>query len=261
MFTKFGDYAEVQVGVVTGCNDFFCLSKSDAENRDLTSYTIPIVTRSNQLKGLSMDTKLFKELESSSGRSRLLDLNDFAFSDLPPSVVNYIHAGEKEELHKGYKCSIRTDWWKVPSIWIPDGFMLRQIHKYPRIFVNEASATCTDTVHRIRIKGNFSVKALSVASLNSATLTWGELLGRSYGGGLLELEPSEARSLPIPDPELVTPSLIKRVSGHLENNEMDQAINLVDSEILIKGLGITKATVKHLNKDWEKLANRRLDRK
>ena len=261
MFTKFGDYAEVQVGVVTGCNDFFCLSKSDAENRDLTRFTIPIVTRSNQLKGLSMDTKLFRELESSSGRSRLLDLSDFTFSDLPPSVVEYIRAGEKEELHKGYKCSIRTDWWKVPSIWIPDGFMLRQIHKYPRIFVNEANATCTDTVHRIRIKGNFSVKRLSVASLNSATLTWVELLGRSYGGGVLELEPSEARSLPIPDPKLVTPSLIKRVCRHLENDEIDQAINLVDSEILIKSLGITKATIKRLNNDWETLANRRLDRK
>lgn len=261
MFTKFGDYAEVQVGVVTGCNDFFCLSKSDAENRELLKYTIPVITRSNQLKGLRIDTKLFKKLESSSGRSRLLNLSNFEFSELPPSVVSYIRAGEKEELHKGYKCSIRADWWKVPSIWIPDGFMLRQIHKYPRIFVNEANATCTDTVHRIRITGNFSIKALSVASLNSATLTWGELFGRSYGGGVLELEPSEARSLPIPDPKLVTLSLIKRVSGYLENDEIDQAINIVDNEILIKGLGISKATIKRLNKNWEMLANRRLDRK
>jgi adenine-specific DNA methylase len=261
MFTRFGDYADVQVGVVTGCNDFFCLSKSDAEKRDLSRYTIPIITRSNQLKGLGIDIKLFKEFESTPGRSRLLDLSTFAFSDLPPSVVNYIRAGEKEELHKGYKCSIRADWWKVPSIWVPDGFMLRQIHKYPRIFVNEANATSTDTVHRIRITGKFSVKELSIASLNSATLTWGELLGRSYGGGVLELEPSEARSLPIPDPKLVTPSLMKRVSGLLENDEIDQAINLVDSEILIKGLGITKDIVQHLNKDWERLANRRLNRK
>lgn len=261
LFAKFGDYAEVQVGVVTGCNDFFCLSKSDADNLDLTKYTIPIVTRSNQLSGLGINKDLFQELESNSGRSRLLDLNGYTFSDLPPSVVEYIRSGEKEDLHKGYKCSIRTDWWKVPSIWIPDGFMLRQIYKYPRIFVNEANATCTDTVHRIRITGKFSVKALSVVSLNSATLTWGELLGRSYGGGVLELEPSEARSLPIPDPKFASTTLIKRVSAHLENGETDQAINLVDTEILMNGLGITKATIKRLNKDWLTLANRRLDRK
>jgi hypothetical protein len=33
---------------------------------------------------------------------------------------------------------------------------------------------------------------------NSLTLAWAEVCGRSYGGGVLELEPREAEELPIP---------------------------------------------------------------
>ena len=43
-------------------------------------------------------------------------------------------------------------WWGTPSLWIPDLFMLRQIHLAPRLTVNAAAATSTDTVHRVRLR-------------------------------------------------------------------------------------------------------------
>ena len=46
---------------------------------------------------------------------------------------------------------IRKPWWSTPSLWIPDLFMLRQIHLAPRLTVNAAAATSTDTVHRVRL--------------------------------------------------------------------------------------------------------------
>ena len=39
---------------------------------------------------------------------------------------------------------------------------------------------------------------LAAASVNSLTFAFAEVLGRSYGGGVLELEPTEAEKLPIP---------------------------------------------------------------
>lgn len=260
-FHRFGDFAEVQVGVVTGCNDFFCLSFSDATRRGLVPFTIPIVTRGNQLSGLRLTSVDFKSLEASTGRTRLLELNNFSASKLPASLKNYIQAGEAQELHLGYKCRIRENWWQVPSIWQPDGFMLRQIHKYPRAYVNEIGATSTDTVHRVRLTGEHSMDALSVALLNSATLTWGELHGRSYGGGVLELEPSEARGLPIPHPKFIGKTLIKRVESLLKREQTDDAIALVDQEVLIKKLGIGTQDIARLNSNWQMLSERRLNRK
>ena len=256
-----GDFAEVQVGIVTGCNDFFCLSKSDAVSNGIYENTIPIVTRSNQLKGIGLDGPNFAALETTKARTRLLELNNYTFSDLTPPIQKYIREGERQELNLGYKCRIRGTWWKVPSIWIPDGFMWRQIHKYPRIFANCAGATSTDTVHRVRMISNISIDALAIASLNSATLIYSELFGRSYGGGVLELEPSEARSLLVPHPKLVTKSLSKRVKTLLEGNEVDKAVALVDKEILSKKLGFTEREIFVMHQSWITLSNRRLGRK
>ena len=58
-------------------------------------------------------------------------------------------AGEERDVHKGYKCSIRTPWYTVPSVWVPDGFVFRQIYDFPRIVLNSADATSTDTIHRL----------------------------------------------------------------------------------------------------------------
>ncbi len=66
-----------------------------------------------------------------------------------PALVAHITAGEAAGVHLGYKCSIRKPWWSTPSLWMPDLFMLRQIHFAPRLTVNAAAATSTDTVHRV----------------------------------------------------------------------------------------------------------------
>lgn len=256
-----GDFAEVQVGVVTGCNDFFCLSKSDALSIGIFENTIPIVTRSNQLTGIGLNESNFATLETTKSRTRLLELNSYTSSNLTAALRIYIREGERQELNLGYKCRIRNSWWKVPSIWIPDGFMLRQIHKYPRIFANYVGATSTDTVHRVRMISDVSIDALAVASLNSATLIYSELFGRSYGGGVLELEPSEARSLLIPHPKLITKSLMRRVKSLLEKDEIDKAIALVDEEILYKKLGITEMEISVMHASWISLSSRRHGRK
>lgn len=101
-------------------------------------------------------------------------------------------------MHRGYKCSIRTPWWRTPSLWEPDLFLLRQIHRAPRLTVNAAAATSTDTVHRVRLAAGVDAGALAAVFHNSVTFAFTEIMGRSYGGGVLELEPREAERLPIP---------------------------------------------------------------
>jgi hypothetical protein len=63
--------------------------------------------------------------------------------------------------------------------------------------LNKAGATSTDTIHRITCKGEKPERVIS------NTYTWltaasAEIEGRSYGGGVLELEPTEAERLLMP---------------------------------------------------------------
>lgn len=82
----------------------------------------------------------------------LLKPPDVPFDNLPNELKVYITSGEEKGLHIGYKCRIRHRWYIVPSIWTPHAFMLRQIHQYPKIILNAGDATCTDTIHRVKMR-------------------------------------------------------------------------------------------------------------
>ena len=88
-------------------------------------------------------------------------------------------------------------WYIVPSVWIPDAFLFRQIYDFPRIVLNKAQATSTDTIHRVRCKVN--AKKFITNTYTHLTCASAEIEGRSYGGGVLELEPTEAERLLVPN--------------------------------------------------------------
>jgi adenine-specific DNA methylase len=181
-----------------------------------------------------------------------------------PALVAHIAAGEAAGVHRGYKCSVRSPWWSTPSLWIPDLFMLRQIHKAPRLTVNAAAATSTDTVHRVRLTGGpdsqIDPAALAAVFHNSATFAFAEIIGRSYGGGILELEPREAEQLPIPPPAYASAELACDVDLLLKANEIDKALDVVDRHVLIDGLGWSPDVVAQCRSAWTALRDRRTKR-
>lgn len=77
---------------------------------------------------------------------------------------------------------------------------------------------------------------------NSATFAFAEIMGRSYGGGILELEPTEAEQLPIPAPALAG-ELAADVDLLLKVNEIEKALDTVDRYVLIDGLGWSPGVV------------------
>lgn len=256
-----GHWASVDVGVVTGRNSFFTMTPDEAEDRGLADLTMALVSRSQQLKGVSVTDADIDSLRGTTARTRLMSV--------PAGVTPLTHAGlrahvaegELHEVHLGYKCRIRREWWRVPSVSVPDGFLLRQIHLHPRLVANAAGATSTDTVHRVRLlTDRVSAAQLAVAALNSATFAATEVVGRSYGGGLLELEPTEAELLPIADPTLVRPALIAKVDELLRDNRVDDAVRLVDQQLLIEGLRMTGDDVAALRVAWARLRDRRAAR-
>ena len=147
--TRLGGIADVDVGIVTGRNSFFTFTDAEAQELGLRPHCVPLVSRSTQLCGLVYDMDCRTSDIAAGHRTWLLDA---PVDPTDPALVAHIAAGEAAGVHLGYKCSLRKPWWSTPSLWLPDLFMLRQIHLAPRLTVNAAGATSTDTVHRVRLE-------------------------------------------------------------------------------------------------------------
>ncbi len=253
---QFKEFGSVDVGVVTGNNGFFVLNRDQVQELQLSDVVVPLAGRTVQLPGLNYSQEDWSLHQREGFACHLLDLP----SALPSAAAAaYVIQGETAEVHKGYKCSIRKPWHIVPKAWQPDAFLFRQIYRYPKLVSNEAGATSTDTIHRVRFHQPEHTKQWTASFLNSLTFAFSEVFGRSYGGGVLELEPTEAERMPVPffeDAQLPFDAL-----DALERaNDIEAILDLVDGELLVERLGLTWAQVHVLRGIWQKLSQRRLTR-
>ncbi len=254
-----GKLAEVDVGIVTGRNKFFILTETTKNELQARTLTVPIIGRTSVLKTTHFDEMDFCDY-TKEYPSFLLNLSGVAYDAFPQAIKDYIKSGEDENIHRGYKCRIRRRWYDVPSIHTPDAFLFRQIHRYPLLVVNDAKATSTDTIHRVRVKEGVDIQLLVTIFFNSLTLAWAEVCGRSYGGGVLELEPREAEELPIFYDDTIEIDQ-EKVAALLRQEKAYDALDYVDNLILKHHLGFDTLMIGKIRQAWEQLRDRRVDRK
>ncbi|MEK6561046.1 MAG: N-6 DNA methylase [Nitrospirota bacterium] len=255
---ELGHHAKVDVGVVTGKNDYFVLDEGTVNKFDLQDFVFPIVGRASQLRGVILKNKELGEL-AKEGNKLFLFYKDFSITqNIPEAVKRYIKEGEKQGVHLGYKCSIRKLWYHVPSVWKPDFYLFRQIYNFPRIVFNNTPATSTDTIHRMKTTADY--KLLINTYYTHLTAASAEIEGRSYGGGVLELEPTEAEKLLIPK-ELNNGFPIEEMDNLVRSGRVNELLEINDRNILINRVGLSKDDCKLLKGIWTKLKERRLSRK
>lgn len=256
---KLGQLASVDVGIVTGRNSFFVVTDEIVKQFDLQDFILPVVARTAAIKGIRFmkDLSFCSSCSSGNGNTHLLSLSNIPEEKFTEGLRRYLSLGKEQAVHIGYKCSKRKRWFDVPSVYISHGFLHRQIHKNPLLVVNQADAVCTDTIHRFKLLNGDSAIKISSAFVNSLTFASAEVYGRSYGGGVLELEPGEAEKLTIPyhhDMELD----VEYIDKMLKNQKVEDALDYVDQETLIKNLGYTTQDTRRLRNAWKVLSTRRL---
>ena len=69
---------------------------------------------------------------------------------------------------------------------------------YPRAAVNRAGAYFTNSIHGLRLRDGASPTLLTLALHSSLSLLSLEIEGRSYGGGILKIEPRELDRVLLP---------------------------------------------------------------
>ena len=198
---RLGSVARFTVSTVTGANGFFCVSSKTAAKYELNPWTLPLLSRIRYAPGLMFDGEEHKALAGTEVPAWMLSFSADAESPsfhTGPSA--YIASGEEEGLDIRYKCRIRHPWYRVPVV-TPGTLMLsKRSNGFPRLVVNKAGVVTTDTVYRgVMLQGTGLVADDVAASFhNSLTILSAEVGGRSFGGGVLELVPSEIASLFVP---------------------------------------------------------------
>lgn len=254
------DLMEVDVGLVTGRNEFFILNESQVKEWGLQRYTIPVASKSNQLRGINFQSSDLANNSKVGSEMYLFIPPEKDFEDLPKKCQEYVRYGEKKNYHKGYKTRIRKRWYITPSLWVPDGFALRQINDHPRIILNATESSSTDTIHRVRFRRGVSKKQVAVSFLNSLTFAFSEVTGRSYGGGVMTFEPSEIEELRIPKPCDFNFNF-KEIDGLIRERKIHEVLDHIDNELLVGKIGLHKDEVTALRNIWLKLSDRRINRK
>ncbi len=256
--TSLATHAGVDVGVVTGKNEFFVLTSEQIDSHGLGGYTTPLVSRSTHLKGARVGKADWDAMAAAGDRVHLLHLKPVRGAGLSEALARYIRAGEGRKVHEGYKCSIREPWYEVPAVWNPDGFVFRQIYDFPRVVLNQAEATSTDTIHRLKARQGAPERIIA------NTYTWmtaasAEIEGRSYGGGVLELEPTEAERLLMPA-QLNGAMPVSECDRLTRAGQIDQVLEENARAVLMAHMGLSKADCLILRDIWIKMRDRRRGR-
>ena len=249
----FDEIAEVDVGIVTGANKFFLVDDQTVERYKLQEFAYPMFGRSEHCPGI-----IYDEQQHLANAENGNPTNFIWFKESVPKpskrVREYIEWGEAQDLHTRYKCRIRKPWYSVPSVYSTEIGMLKRSHDTPRLIHNRLDAFTTDTAYRISSK-TVRPETLIYCFLNSLTALSAELEGRHYGGGVLELVPSEIEKLLLPIPGKICPNLGK-LDSMVRKSSAAEVLER-QNEVVLGSLGLSKAQQGDLLAAWLRLKNRR----
>ncbi|WP_337006701.1 HsdM family class I SAM-dependent methyltransferase [Microbacterium sp. LB12] len=257
-FVPLKDHGETSLGAVTGGNRFFALSPERVRSlgipqRDLVRISPP---GSSHLRGLALTDSAMTRLGSEGHSTWLL----YPSARPAGATLDYISKGVDTGVHQAYKCRVRSPWWRVPLLKPADLLLTYMNADTPRLTTNAAGARHLNSVHGVYLHDEIRDLArdvLPIASLNSMTLLGAELAGRSYGGGILKIEPREADRWWMPSAALLQQhraqlaALKPSVQRLLQNKNLLAAVELVDSVLLDGKLSLHQIdAVRTDHADW-----------
>lgn len=253
-FVGLGDYGAPTLGTVTGANGFFALNEETRLRYGLAEDQVVRISPpgTRHLRGTTFSTAHWRALRDAGERVWLFHPDA---DDTTQARRAYTTAGEAAGVNRAYKCSIRSPWWRPPAVQAPDLFFTYMSHHYPRLVTNSARATFLNSMHGVRLRQDAppeAATALPLLALNSVTMLGAEVNGRSYGGGILKMEPREAALLPVPTPELLVRAWADLrperavLERQLQAGRWTDVAKRVDQAVLVAGAGLSEHDVAQL---------------
>lgn len=233
--SRLGEIATLSIGAVTGFNKIFLLSDAERlaggiEVGDLT----PVAAKSRHVEGLQISANELRELAKAGEGTWLLTPRDLAKSRR--GVRNRLAQIPALKRRTVVWLNKRSPWWKVHTGSGCDAIFTYMNDRGPRIVIAADAICCTNTLHQIRFSPELSDNDRLIVSLSMIS-SFGQLaaerVGRSYGGGILKFELTEARRLPI---LLCTDAparwTFSKADQHIRMGDMNEARRIADALLL-----------------------------
>lgn len=295
---RLGDIAQVGIGYVTGANGYFHLSPARAKELGLPPSVLHrSVFRGRAFSGLRFTDDDWERGTADGSAGFLLSVATGAELDEPTRA--YLRAGERKKVHLGYKCRHRTPWYRVPITRHADAFLTYMSGKRSAFVANDAEVFAPNTLHVVTFHaapgrprpgqgpetgatraaaatpaaGGVSPAATHAPTMSAVdvALAWRsslvalstELEGHVMGGGMLKLEPSEARRVmlprePLPDANELAAEIEALVRVRGQGAEATALVrSLIDRHVLQGQMGLSEADCRLLQAAVESLRERR----
>ncbi|MGA9630881.1 MAG: N-6 DNA methylase [Candidatus Acidiferrales bacterium] len=257
---RLGDAADVGIGYVTGCNNYFHLAVDEAKVWRLPSrYLAPAVLSLGDFQGTVFRRSDWKRVLSSGGKTHLLRVPPLKFEELPSGLAQYIAHGRERRIAEHFKCRVRDTWYSVPHVRIGDAFLSYMSGASPKLVRNGSGFVAPNTLHIVRFASGWKWKPFVAGWHSSLTRLSCEIEGHPLGGGMLKLEPSEAErvlvALPVPQDAA---GLVKQLDCLLRAEDFLAAQSLADDSVLRRRIGLSKSECVVLRDAADKLGNWRM---
>jgi len=198
---RLSDVARFSVSTVTGANGYFCVDDRTVDEYKLREWAVPMLPRARNAEGLVFTKEEHQALVDNDQVAWLLSFSAERSDPLAHARPRaFLAEGTADGIDQRFKCRVRTPWYRVPVV--PAGSLLlsKRSNRFPRVISNHAEVVTTDTIYRGQMNAGATVTADSFTATfhNSLTMLSAEIEGRSFGGGVLELVPSEVNALLVP---------------------------------------------------------------
>ncbi len=255
---------DVANGYVTGDNKFFHRTRRQAEASGYPeTWLFPVGRSSKSLRGASFTVEDIEALEECGSAHHLVVPQEDLFDADGVALERFRREGEELGVPERFKCRTRRPWWKVPGLAAADVLLAYMIGSSPRAAVNRCGAFHSNSLHGLRLRDGVSAELLVLSFYSSLTLLSLEIEGRSYGGGVLKLEPREMDRVLVAWPEEVPAGLLQafaEMEEALRGGSYDVAVAVADEVLLRGALGLSKRRVRLLRAARRRLVERRSGR-
>lgn len=195
------DYASVLRGIATGDNGFFHLTPRRAAEIGIPQeFLVPAIGRTRDVIGDVIDEATISRLQADGRPTLLFSPDARPLSAFPENVQAYLQLGEKMGLPTKPLISSRHPWYRMerrdpPPIMF--AYLGRRNARFIRNHARVVPLTCLLCVYPRENSPEF-VERLWQVLRHPRTISNLSLVGKSYGGGAIKVEPRALEHLPLP---------------------------------------------------------------
>lgn len=194
-------FARTLRGIATGANDFFFMTSERVRELGIPlSFFIRAVGRTRDVDCDQLDSATLASLDSEGKPTYLLSIEDRTKANLPESLVSYLEEGEMLELDRRALISQRNPWFRMEQRRPPE-FLFAYLGRRNARFIKNSSGAVPLTgflcVYPLLEDKDFK-EALWLALCDERTVSQLVVVGKTYGGGAIKVEPRALANLPIP---------------------------------------------------------------